>query len=113
MLKGETIILYNIAGTALNEFNEEVTTEEVPEEVHNVLWNTTSVDDIVDSENMYGKASKITICIPKGDSHVWENRKIYIPKLKRFFRVYSKGYIGIESLIPLDWNAKYYCEEYE
>lgn len=113
MLKGETIILYEFSGITLNELNEEIPVTETPTEVENVLWNTSSVDDITDSENMYGKVSKVTICIPKGDTHVWENRKIFIPSLNRFFRVYSQGLIGIESLIPLDWNAKYYCEYYE
>lgn len=78
--------------------------------VNNVLWNVSSADDLIDSARLEGTQELYTLCIPKGDEHVWlENTVTFNEKT---FHCYAESE-GIESLIPLGWNKKVLVERYD
>ena len=84
--------------------------EDVEIEVDNVLVAPTLSDDIVNQHTITGRKAVYTMAIPKGDTHVWEDREV------RFFgerwKVFGMPLEGIEELIPLDWNKKVTVERY-
>lgn len=110
-LKGITIKLINKASTGRDAFNREIF-EETPEEVENVLVAPLSQDgnEILNELSLNGKKAKYLLGIPKGDTHIWEDRTV------EFFgeRWKTVGFstIGIEEMIPLDWNRKVVVEKY-
>jgi len=59
---------------------------------------------------LYGKTVVYELCIPKGDTHVWEDKKVgfwgNIYRTVGFTRRY------IEENVPLEWNAKIRVERY-
>lgn len=79
-------------------------------EIENVLVSPTSSDDIVNQMTLTGKKAVYTLGIPKGDTHVWEDKEV------KFFgerwRTFGFSTEGIEDLIPLDWNKKVMVERY-
>lgn len=79
--------------------------------VDNVLVAPATSDDIVDSQNLYGKKAVYTLGIPKGDMHDWEDTKVIF--FGQYFRTFGKPVEGIEDLIPLDWNKKVMVEAIE
>lgn len=78
--------------------------KETEEDVDNVLIAPLSDDEIVDTLNLTGRRAVYQLGIPKGDTHDWEDQKV------RFFgstwRVIGKPTLGIEAMIPLQWNKK-------
>lgn len=80
------------------------------ETVENVLVAPATSDDIVTSQDLYGKKAVYTLAIPKGDSHDWTDCEV------RFFgqrwRSFGFPLEGIEANIPLDWNKKVMVERY-
>ena len=109
MIKGITVILIDKVEAGKDDFNRAVYREE-PIEVENVLVAPASTTDITDTLNLTGKVAVYTMAIPKGDNHVWEDRKV------QFFGQtwHTLGFVtqGIDSLIPLDWNKKVMVERY-
>lgn len=78
--------------------------------VHNVLWNVTTADDLIDSTRLEGTQERYTLAIPKGDQNTWlENTVTFNGKT---FHCYAESE-GIESLIPLGWNKKVLVERYD
>lgn len=81
------------------------------EEVDNVLVSPASSEDINDSITRYGKKASYTLCIPKGDTHVWEDTEVEFYG-KRWHTIgYAKEYI--EANIPLSWNKQIQVEVIE
>ncbi len=84
--------------------------DEVEIKVNNVLVAPASSTDITDALSLYGKKAVYTLAIPKGDPHIWTDKKV------KFFgetwQVFGLPTIGIESQIPLDWNMKVMVERY-
>ena len=109
MIKGITVILFDKQEAGKDEFNNMVY-EEYPIPVENVLVSPASSTDIVDTLNLTGKKAVYTLAIPKGDTHVWKDRKV------KFFgdvwQVIGFPVMGIDSNIPLDWNMKVTVEKY-
>jgi hypothetical protein len=82
--------------------------------VENVLVGEPTSDDVIQSQELYGKKVCYTLAIPKGDDHIWENTQIELPE--PFAGVYNTIGIptaGIEANIPLKWNKKVKIERYE
>lgn len=110
-LKGIPVVLITKTETGRDAFNRPIT-EETRETVENVLVSPVSQTDvaIVNELAMNGKQAKYLLAIPKGDTHTWEDAEV------EFFgeRWKTSGYstMGIESLIPLDWNRKVLVERY-
>ena len=78
--------------------------------VNNVLWNVTTVDDLIDSTRLEGTLELYTLAIPKGDTNTWlENKVTFNGKT---YHCYAESE-GIEALIPLEWNKKVLVERYD
>lgn len=109
MIKGITVTLYEKQEIGKDEFNRPIY-EELPVEIENVLVAPTSSDDVINQLNLTGKKAIYTLAIPKGDCHIWEDRKV------KFFGGYWKTFgfpiAGIEENIPLEWNQKVMVERY-
>lgn len=109
LLKGIQIVLITKTAAGTDAFNRPIETE-TRETVENVLVAPLSQtgEEIVSELSLNGKKAKYQMAIPKGDSHNWEDVEV------EFFgcRWKSIGFstIGIEDLIPLDWNRKVLVE---
>ena len=103
MLKGITIQILEKTIASTDAFGRPVYTEK-EEDVENVLVAPMSDEEVLDTLNLTGRRAVYQLGIPKGDTHNWEDKKV------KFFgstwRVIGKPTIGIEAMIPLQWNKK-------
>ena len=111
LLKGIPVVLITKSSTERDAFNRPITTE-TRETVDNVLVapiSQTAVA-IINELSLNGKKARYQLAIPKGDTHNWEDAEV------EFFgeRWKAVGFstMGIEDLIPLDWNRKVVVERY-
>lgn len=109
MIKGITVVLVSKVQTGKDAFNRPVY-ELVEEEVDNVLVVPASADDIVTSQDLYGKKAVYTLGIPKGDIHNWEDTTVKF--FGRKWHTFGFPLEGIEENIPLSWNKKVMVERY-
>jgi hypothetical protein len=79
--------------------------------IDNVLVYPTQMEDLEAVESLTGRRSEYTLAIPKGNEDLWEGGEVEF--FGRRWRVIGSPTQGIEDLIPLDWNAKVYVEQYE
>jgi hypothetical protein len=107
--KGITVILYERSESGTDGFNRPIYTETAVE-VANVLIGEPSTDEITNEINLSGKRLAYTLAIPKGDSHVWTDRKVSF--WGQTFHTIGEPTQGIEDLIPLSWNKKVKVERY-
>lgn len=108
--QGQTITLIERVQTGTDGFNQPIF-DEIETEVANVLYSTSLTDDIITNTNLVGKKDVHIIAIPKGDTHLWENRDILIEGKR--YHIFTPAKKGIDSLVPSPWNAQYLCESYE
>lgn len=102
-MKGITVTLYDEIQTGTNSFGEPVY-EKTAIEVDNVLVSPASPQEVLDSDNLYGKKVEYTLGIPKGDTHNWQDRTIeFWGETWESFGIPTKG---IDSLVPTKWNTK-------
>lgn len=108
-IKGVSVVLHVRTEGELDPLgNPTYTTEDVT--VDNVLWNVSTVDDLIDKDRLEGTMELYTLSIPKGDEHKWlENTVTFNGKT---FHCYAESE-GIEELIPLSWNKKVLVERYD
>lgn len=111
LIKGITVYLHVKTRSGVDDFNRQLYDEElVP--IENVLVAPLAQDgDAALSEiALNTKSARYQLAIPKGDTHNWEDCIV------DFFGATwkSTGYstLGIEDLIPLDWNRKVVVERY-
>lgn len=109
-IRGITITLYDKQQTGVDGFGEPVY-EEVAENVDNVLVGEPTSEDIADVLNLTGKHLVYTLGIPKGDTHVWTDRKVSF--FGETFRTIGAPIQGMEDMIPLQWNKKVKVERYD
>ena len=109
LIKGIQVLLYEPTKTGEDAFKSPVYVE-VPVAVKNVLVKPTDSTDIVADLQLYGKRAVYELCIPKTDSHVWEDRTV------EFFGHKWKTFGFCQQLItenvPLDWDRKIKVERY-
>lgn len=110
MIKGITVTLYNRTQTGTDDFNAPVYAE-AAEAVPNVLVTPTASEEVVSEIQLYGRRSVYELCIPKGDAHDWENRRVSF--FGRDFRTFGPVTEYIEANVPLMWNKKVKVEAYE
>lgn len=103
MIKGITVTLYGRVQSGTDPFNAPVYTE-TAEEVENVLVTPTASEEVVSEIQMYGKRSVYELCIPKGDEHDWENKKIQF--FGQDFQSFGPVTQHIDANVPLRWNKK-------
>ena len=109
LIKGIPVVLYTKHQTGVDGFNCPIY-EEIPEIVENILVAPSTSDDIVTSQNLYGKKAVYIMAIPKGDTHEWENVTVEFFGAK--WKTFGFPLEGIEENIPLDWNKKVMVERY-
>ena len=109
MIKGISVVLYQTTQTGVDAFNAPIYSEE-PVTIDNVLVSPVSTEDIVSDLQMYGKHSVYELCIPKGDAHVWEDRKVSF--FGGIWKTFGFSRQWIEENVPLDWNRKIRVERY-
>ncbi len=110
LLKGISVILYNRIRTGQNELGEDVY-EEAPETVEDVLVAPSTNEDLINDIRRYGKKAEYILAIPKGDTHVWEDRTVEF--FGRRWRTFGFVEQGIEELVPTRWHKKVRVERYE
>lgn len=109
LLTGIPVILYDKVKTGTDAFNAPVYTETAVE-VKNVLVCPVSTEDIVTAQQLYGKRAVYELCIPKEDSHDWENRTVEFYGKK--WKTFGIPLEWINHLVPGDWNRKVKVERY-
>lgn len=109
MIKGITVTLYERVQTGVDGFNAPVYAE-TPVQVSNVLVTPASMEDIIASTQLYGKRMAYELCIPKGDTHQWEDRRIDF--FGQSFHAYTPVEEYIDANVPLLWNRKVRVERY-
>lgn len=109
LIKGIPVVLYTKQKIGVDGFNRAIY-EEIPETVEDVLVVPSTSDDIVTSQNLYGKKAVYTMAIPKGDAHDWENVTVEFFGAK--WKTFGFPLEGIEENIPLKWNKKVMVERY-
>ena len=111
LLKGIQVVLITKSSTNKDAFNRPITTD-MRTTIDNVLVSPVSQTDVavVNELAMNGKKALYQLAIPKGDTNSWEDAEV------EFFgeRWKTVGYstIGIDDLIPLEWNRKVLVERY-
>lgn len=109
-MRGITITLYDRTQSGVDSFNRPIYSE-TPVSVDNVLVTPSTDTEVVETLNLTGKRAIYTLAIPKGDTHVWEDRKVSF--FGKDWRVINFAAGGIDHLIPLSWNAKVQVSRYE
>lgn len=109
MIKGIPVILYNKIQNGVDAFNHPVFVES-PEVVSNVLVTPINSMALPQENNLSGARIEYELCIPKGDTHEWENRIVeFFGSKWRTVGIYSQW---IDEMVPLDWNKKIRVERY-
>ncbi len=109
MIQGIPVILYQTTQTGVDAFNAPVYSEE-PVTVENVLVCPVTTEDIVSGVQLYGKHAVYELCIPKDDSHDWEDKVVEFFGQK--WRTFGFPQRWIEENVPLSWNLKVKVERY-
>ena len=109
LLKGITVDLYTKTSNGTDAFNRPIETE-TKASVENVLVAPLSQtgEEILSELSLNGKKVKYQLAIPKGDTHTWEDAEVEFFGLR--WKVIGFSTIGIEDMIPLDWNRKVLVE---
>lgn len=110
MIKGIPVTLYGRTKSGTDPFNAPVYTD-TAETVENVLVTPTEAQDVISQEQMYGKHSVYTLCIPKGDTHDWIDKRIAFFGAE--FKSFGPVQEYIEANVPGPWNRKVMVERYE
>lgn len=113
-LTGRSIILYDKVKAGVDDFNRPIYTE-TPVTVENVLIGTPTTQEIIDKLTLTDKRAVYTLGIPKGDTHVWNDRRVELPSDFPAGKYRTIGYptIGQSELIPLKWGKNVMVEKYE
>lgn len=109
-ISGIPVILYERVKTGEDEAHEPIYTE-TPVTVENVLVTPVDASAVVTELQLKGRHLAYELCIPKGDTHAWENCTVEFFGKK--FRVYGSVQQYIDALVPLDWNKKVRVERFE
>lgn len=113
-LTGRSIILYDKVKVGVDDFNRPIYTE-TPVTVENVLIGSPTPQEVVDTLNLTGKRAAYTLGIPKGDTHVWTDRRVELPAdfPSGKYRTFGYPAIGQSELVPLQWGKNVMVEKYE
>ena len=107
---GIAVILYDKVKSGTDDFGAPVY-EETAVTVNNVLVGEPTTEEITNVLSLTGKRLAYTLGIPKGDQHVWTDRKVSF--FGQTFITFGEVPQGIEDLIPLSWNKKVKVARYE
>lgn len=110
MIKGITVILYEREQIGTDALNDAVYLE-TPVEVKNVLVTPVDSAEIVNSITLEGKKAVYELCLPKGDTHEWENCRVSFYGEDWIAFGFTREYI--DANVPLSWNKKGKAARYE
>lgn len=108
-MKGMKVQLVVGTITGHDPFGAPIESEEL-EDVEDVLVGQPSTDDVTNTIQLYGKHIAYVLGIPKGDTHNWENAKVYI--WGEPYRTIGFPQTGIQENIPLRWGTNVKVERY-
>ena len=110
MIKGITVILHERTQTGVDSLNNPVYAENAVE-VKNVLVTPSDSSEVTSSTTLEGRKAVYELCIPKGDTHDWENNRVTIRG--EDYVVFGMVREWIEENVPLSWNRKAKVARYE
>lgn len=108
-IRGIPVILYDRVQTGTDDFHAPVYSEN-PVTVENVLVCPVSTQDIITDFQLYGKRAEYELCIPKEDTHTWEDRVVEFFGQK--WHTFGIPQQWQESQLPLAWNKRVKVERY-
>lgn len=108
-IRGIPVILYDRVQTGTDDFHAPVYSE-TPVTVENVLVCPVSTQDIITDFQLYGKRAEYELCIPKEDTHTWEDRVVDFFGQK--WHTFGIPQQWQESQLPLAWNKRVKVERY-
>lgn len=108
-IRGIPVILYDRVQTGTDDFHAPVYSE-TPVTVENVLVCPVSTQDIITDLQLYGKRAEYELCIPKEDTHTWEDRVVEFFGQK--WHTFGIPQQWQESQLPLAWNKRVKVERY-
>lgn len=111
MIKGITVKLHKRSKNGEDEFHQPIYTDDGSVDVENVLVSPVSADERISSLDLEGRHIVYELAIPKGDNNKWEDQIVEF--FGQEWHVYGIPVIGIEDMIPLQWNKKVTVERYE
>lgn len=109
-IKGVAVTLYERRETGRDGFGTPIYSEK-PTIVEDVLICPATENAVVDDEGMSGRRAEYELCIPKGDTHEWENNRVDFFGQK--WRVFGAALEYEEELVPLRWNRRVKVERIE
>lgn len=109
LIHGIPVTLYEPIQTGIDAFRHPVYTER-PVTVENVLVCPVSAEDLVSELQLHGKRAEYELCIPKGDSHDWQDKRVEF--FGQIWRTFGFPLQWIEENVPLEWNMKIKVERY-
>lgn len=109
MIKGQTVILRKKEQIGEDDFGAPIY-ETTDIEVENVLIAPSSSQDVITSQDLFGKKASYTLAIPKGDMNIWEDTTVVF--WGKEWNTIGFPLEGIEENIPLEWNRKVMVERY-
>lgn len=108
-IKGITVVLYDLAQIAVDDFNSPVY-QETAVHVENVLVTPAATAPITGDLQLNGKRVEYELSIPKDDTNDWENRVVEFFGCK--WKTVGFPQEWIKENVPLDWNRKVLVERY-
>lgn len=113
LIKGVDIQYINKSVTDVDDFGDNIYSESY-ETIHNVLVApvvSLANSNIPETDNLSRRKEVLTLGIPKGDGHIWEECEIMWNG--RRYRSCGIPVQGIEDMIPLEWHLKVTVERCE
>lgn len=109
IIQGIPVILYDRVQIGIDDLHAPVYSETLVT-VKNVLVYPVSTQDIIADFQLYGKRAEYELCIPKEDSHTWEDRVVEFFGQK--WHTFGIPQQWQESQLPLAWNKRVKVERY-
>lgn len=109
-IKGITVTLYEKTQISTDAFGAPIY-QEFPIIIEDVLVSPVAAAEVVSDVQLYGKRAAYELCIPKGDTHHWEDCRVEF--FGHTWRVFGPPQEWIERMVPGRWNKKVKVERYE
>ncbi len=103
LIHGITVKLYNKTQTGTDTLNRPIYQEEA-EDVENVLVEPMSDVEQANAMDMTGRKVTYRLCLPKGDTHDWVDRKVEF--FGKTWQTVGDTMEWIDEMVPLSWNKK-------
>ena len=103
LIHGIPIKLYNKTQIGTDELNRPIY-RETAETVENVIIEPMSDQEVADAMDLTGRKAVYRLCLPKGDSHDWIDRKVEF--FGAVWHTIGEPMVWQEDLVPLCWNKK-------